>query len=162
MIGRGDPFLRHHTGQREADAGGPVDPGRGALARKPFAEGIGEVVTVVGEEVIVDAQELLGDFADDQVDFLRRAQREALQDVAAPGAAGGFEVRSCPVDAGYAALVVAAVGVFAAVDDDAGVQEGAADGPEEAGEPAGLLSWSVSSADMLMRVKGGLSGNMYG
>ena len=108
------------------------------------------MVTVVGEEVIIPAQKLLGDFADDQVDLLRRAQREALQDVATPGAAGGFEVRACPVDAGYAALVVAAVGVLAAVDDDAGVEEGAADGPEEAGEPAGLLSWSVSSAGILL------------
>lgn len=120
------------------------------------------MVTVVGEEVIIYAEELLGDFADDQVDLLRRAQREALQDVAAPGAPRGFEVRACPVDAGYAALVVAAVGVFAAVDDDAGVEEGAADGPEEAGEPAGLLGWSVSSAGILLGAREIRRGGMYG
>ncbi|KAI7498798.1 hypothetical protein KC357_g120 [Hortaea werneckii] len=152
VVGRRDPFLGHHAGQCEPDAGGAVDPGRGAPARQPLAEGVGEVVAVVGQEVVVDAQELLGDFADNGVDFGRRAQREALQDGAAPGAAGGLEVRACPVDAGDAALVVAAVGVFAAVDHDAGVQEGTADGPEEAGEPAGLLSWSVSSAETWLRV----------
>ena len=46
----------------------------------------------------------------------------------------GFRV----VDAGGVAAVVAAVGVFAAADHDAGVQEGAADGPEDGGEAAGL------------------------
>lgn len=48
-------------------------------------------------------------------------------------------MRSCPVDTRGAALTVAAVGEFAGVDDDAGVEEGAADGPEEGGEAAGLL-----------------------
>ena len=109
------------------------------------------MVAVVGQEVVVDAEEVVGDFADELVDFLGGAEGEALQDVAAPGAAGRLEVWPCPVYAGDAALVVPAVGVFAAVDDDAGVQERAADGPEEAGEPAGLLSWSVSSADTLTR-----------
>ena len=65
------------------------------------------------------------------------------------------------VDACEVAACVPAVGVFAVADADAGVEEGAADGPEEAGEPAGLLSWSVSSAGTLLGVRDQV-GMIYG
>ena len=47
-------------------------------------------------------------------------------------------MRFCPVDPGGIAAVVAAVGILFAVDNDAGVEEAAADCPEEGGEAAGL------------------------
>lgn len=75
---------------------------------------------------------------DDALDLLRRPEGEALQDVGAKGAARRLELGFGPVDAGQAALGVAAVGVFVIVDHHAGVQEAAADCPEEGGESAGL------------------------
>jgi hypothetical protein len=61
-----------------------------------------------------------------------------LKNRAPEGAAGRFELRFRIVDAGGVAAVVAAVGVFAAADNDAGVQKGAAEGPQDGGKAAGL------------------------
>ncbi len=61
-----------------------------------------------------------------------------MQDFASEGAAWGFRLRLGPVDTRHAALVMAAVGIFLAIDDDAGVQERGADEPEGGGEATGL------------------------
>lgn len=50
-----------------------------------------------------------------------------------------------------------AVGVFAVVDQDAGVQEGAAEGPEEGGEAAGLWWLGVSQRVLSLGVGGSVS-----
>jgi len=61
-----------------------------------------------------------------------------VQDLAPEGAAGRLCLGLGPIYARTAALVVAAVGVLAAVDDDARVQEGDAEEPEGGGDAAGL------------------------
>jgi hypothetical protein len=73
-----------------------------------------------------------------------------MDDFAAKGSAWRFEFRFCPVDSTDAFAIVAAVGVFAFVDYYAGVEEGAADVPEDVGETTGLdcVSLAVKYSDV--------------
>lgn len=58
--------------------------------------------------------------------------------------AGGHLAGFGPVDTGDARAAVASVGIFFAVYDDAGVEEGGADEPEGGGDATGLLLSRVS------------------
>ena len=87
---------------------------------------------------------MVRDFLYDHLNLLLGAEGEALQDVAAPGAAGRLEARFGPVDAGDVAAVMPAVGIFFAADYNARVEEGAAEGPEDRGQAAGLRWVSIS------------------
>ena len=96
------------------------------------------MVAVLGQQVVGGPEELFGHFADDGVDLGRRRKREAVQQFASEGAAGRVGSGRRPVDARLASVCVAAVGVFAAVDDDAGVEERGSEEPEGRGDAAGL------------------------
>jgi hypothetical protein len=50
-----------------------------------------------------------------------------------------------PVYARDARLVMSAVGILSVLDHDAGMEEGASDGPEEGGDTAGLAAVSLVS-----------------
>lgn len=137
-VGRLDPVARHDARQHDANVGGAVEPPGPRAARKLLAQVRRKVVAVLGEEVVRGAEELVRHVADDAVNLLGRGQREAVQELALEGAARRLRLGLGPVYARAAALVVPAVGVFAAVDDDAGVEEGDAAEPEGGGEATGL------------------------
>jgi len=109
------------------------------------------VITIIRQKIVIRAQEPIRNLLHHAVDLSLCAEREALQNVAAPCAAGRLELGSRPVDAGGVALVMAAVGVFAAADYDARVQEAAADGPEDGGQAAGLLGVLVGGLEQSCR-----------
>lgn len=88
------------------------------------------MVAVLRKQVVGGSQKLFGHFADDGVDFGGCREREAVQQLAPEGATGRLGAGRRPVHARLAAVGVAAVGVFAAVDDDAGVEEGGSEEPE--------------------------------
>lgn len=96
------------------------------------------MVAVLGQQVVRGAEELVRHVADDVVNLLGRRQREAVQELALEGAARRLRLGLGPVYARAAALVMAAVGVLAAVDDDARVQEGDAAEPEGGRKATGL------------------------
>lgn len=91
------------------------------------------MVAVAGEQVIGGAEKLLGDVFENGVDLGLGGECETVENLAFEGAAWRFGLRARPVYAGQAGPVVSAVGVFPAVDDDARVEEGGADGPEDGG-----------------------------
>lgn len=133
-----DPVAGHDAGEGDADAGGAVEPAGAGAAGEALAEEAGEVVAVAGEDVVGGAVEVGRGLADDVVDLGLRREGEALQDLGAERAPRRLRARLRPVHARHAAPVVAPVRVFLAVDHDARVQEGGADGPEEGREAAGL------------------------
>lgn len=141
-----DPVAGDDAGEGDADARRAVEPSRARAAGEALAEVAGEVVAVAREDVVGSAVEVEGGAADYGVDLGRRGEREALQDLGAEGPARRLGPRPRPVHARHAAPVVAAVGVLLAVDHDARVQEGGADGPEDGGESAGLVGegWLAS------------------
>lgn len=96
------------------------------------------MVAVFCQQVVGGPEKLFGHFADDGVDLGWCREREAVQELTPEGAAGGLGTGRRPVDARLASVCVTAVGVFAAVDDDAGVEEGGSDEPEGIGDAAGL------------------------
>lgn len=61
-----------------------------------------------------------------------------MQQLTSEGAAGWLGAGRRPVDARLASVCMTAVGVFAAVDDDTGVEEGGSKEPEGRGDVAGL------------------------
>ncbi len=89
------------------------------MARKLLAEVRGEVVAVLGQQIVGGALELFARFVDDGFDLVRRGDRETVQDLAAKGAAGWLCLGFCPVHARHPWLVMPAVCIFLAVDDDA-------------------------------------------
>lgn len=97
------------------------------------------MIAIIAQQVIPGAEELCTDVLDDGVDLVVRVKGEALQDGGAEGAAGGLGAGRRVVDAGEVASGVAAVGIFAIADADAGVQEGGAEGVEDGGDAAGLV-----------------------
>lgn len=111
------------------------------------------MVAVLRQQVVGGPEKLFGHFADDGVDLGRRGKREAVEKLASEGAAGRLGAGRRPVDARLASVCVAAVGVFAAVDDDAGVEKGCSEEPEGRGDAAGLekrkgTDWLLSFAAM--------------
>ena len=129
-VRRLDPVARDDAGQSDTDARRAVEPRGAGPARQALAEVRGEVVAVLGQEVVGGPQELLASRAHDGVDLGLGGEREAVQDLALEGAPRRLEFRLGPVDARDAWALVPAVGVLFAVDDDARVQEGGAEKPE--------------------------------
>ena len=72
-------------------------------------------------------------FFDDGLDLGLGAECEAMQDGGAKGASRWFQMWLCPVDPGHAAFVVSAVGIFTIIDNDARMEEAAANRPEDGG-----------------------------
>jgi hypothetical protein len=101
------------------------------------------MVAIIRQQIIIRAEKLVRHLLHNRIYLLRRAEGEALEQCAAECAAGWFELGFREVDAGGVAAVVAAVGIFAAADYDARVQEGAAERPEDGGEAAGLCLLEV-------------------
>lgn len=120
-VRRLDPVPGHDARQGDADAGGAVEPARAGAAGELQAEVAGEVVAVLGEQVVGGALELVGGVADDGVDLGLRREREAVEDLGPKSAARGFRLRPRPVHARDAALVVPAVGIFLTVYDNSRV-----------------------------------------
>ena len=79
MVRRSYPFSRHNARERNAYAGCSIQPGRGRFANQLFAEVAGEVVTVIGEQIIGGCLKLLRDFFDYVLDFILGTEGEALQ-----------------------------------------------------------------------------------
>lgn len=96
------------------------------------------MVAVFRQQVVGSPEKLFGRFADDGVDLGRRREREAVQELAPEGAPWRLGAGRRPVDTRLASVCVATVGVFAAVDDDAGMEEGGSEEPEGRGDAAGL------------------------
>ena len=96
------------------------------------------MIAIVAEEIVPRALKHSGSVVDYICNFFLRQHGEAMDDFAAKSAAWGLEFRFRPVDSADAFAVVAAIGVFSFVDHYAGMQEGAADGPEDVGKTTGL------------------------
>lgn len=111
------------------------------------------MVAIAVQQVVARAQELRADVFDDGVDLVVRVEREALQDGGAKGSARGLGARGRVVDSGEVAAGVAAVGVLAVADADAGVEEGGADCVEEGRQAAGLDGETVSVEDGRVRCR---------
>lgn len=88
------------------------------------------MVAIVCQQVIAWPKKLVADFFYDALDFVRGMEGEALQDAYAVSASRRLVFWSRVVDACDTAFVVAAVGIFAIVDDYARVKETTADRPE--------------------------------
>lgn len=84
-----------------------------------------------------------------------------MQDLGAEGTPRWDSARLGPVDASEAAAVMAAKGVFTVVDDDTGVQEADAEGPDDAGE-ATRREKVVGVDDNFGLGEGGASGRLRG
>lgn len=151
-VGRLDPVAGDDAGEGDADARGAVEPAGARAAGEALAEVAGEVVAVAGEDVVGGAVEVEGGAAHDGVDLGLRGEGEALQDLDAEGPARRLGAGLRPVHARHAAPVVPAVGVLLAVDHDAGVQQGGADGPEDGGEAAGLAGEGCAVSVCLVSV----------
>jgi hypothetical protein len=139
------PFPWYNAWESYAYASGAIQPAWGGPACEPLAEVRGEVVAVFGEEVVGGALELLGGFFDDGLEFLFGPEGEAVEDCLSKGAAGWFLTRTGesvtyvysyfegyllrPVYASFAARIMAPICVFLVVDNDAGVEQRAADCP---------------------------------
>lgn len=102
------------------------------------------MIAVSSKEVVRGAEKFVRGVAKCGIDLFLASEREPVEYLAAKGASGRLRLGLGPVDAGDAALVVAAVGVLAAVDDDAGMQQRRPDGPEDRGYPAGLCVCGIS------------------
>lgn len=135
---RPHPVARHDTRERNADPRRPVQPPGPAPARQLLDEPRREVVAVQRQDVVRGAEELGRDVADRGVDLGLRGEGEAVDQLALEERAGRDLAGLGPVDARDAGAAVASVGVFLAVYDDAGVEEGGADEPEGGGDAAGL------------------------
>ena len=96
------------------------------------------MIAITRQQIVVRPKELVGDFFYYRIDFFLGSKGEALEDVAAPSAAGRFEVRFGPVDTCDTATIVSSVGVLFAAYYDAGMEEASANGPEEGRQAAGL------------------------
>ena len=79
MVRRSYPFSRHNAGERNAYAGGSVQPRWGSFTSQLFAEVAGEVIAVVGEKVVGRSLEIMRDFFDHVLDFMLGTESETLQ-----------------------------------------------------------------------------------
>lgn len=75
------------------------------------------MIAVVAEKVVAGALEDARSVIDDVCDFFLRQDGKAMEDLAAKGATGRLEFRSCPVDSTDAFPIVTAVGIFFGIDD---------------------------------------------
>ena len=97
MIWWSNPFPRNDARECNAYACCSVQPGWGRLARQFLAEMTGEVIAVVGKEVVGRSLKILRDFFDYILDLVLRAESEALQQLATKRASGWLRVWLCPV-----------------------------------------------------------------
>lgn len=74
------------------------------------------MVAVLGEQIVGSALESFGSVFDNGVDFVLRRDCEAVQNLTFECASWWLGAWFCPVYAGHAPLVVAAVGIFFAID----------------------------------------------
>lgn len=89
------------------------------------------MIAIVREQVIARAEKLLRDLFYNSLNLLLCSESESLQYCAPPCATRRLKVRFGPVDTCDASPIVATVGELSAIYYDAGVEEGAADCPEE-------------------------------
>lgn len=132
------PVAGHHAGESNANAGRSIEPAGPWGARELVAEVRGKVVAVFCEEIVRGAEEVVRGIAERGVNFFLRGEGEAVEDLASKGAARGLCLGLCPVDTRHSAPVVAAVCVFATVDDDAGVEQRGPKCPQDGGYATGL------------------------
>lgn len=143
------PFPWYNAWESYANASGAIEPARGGAAGELFAEVRGEVVAVLGEEVVGGALEFLGRLCQlafycgdahwgrvayllyNGLELLCGSKGEAVEDGLLEGAAWRFLAGLCPVDARQVPPVVAAIGIFFIANDDARVEQRAANGPED-------------------------------
>jgi len=123
VLRRRDPLPRHDARQRQADTSGPVEPSRRRPAGQALDEVRGEVVTVLGEQVVGGAEEGEAGGADHGVDFGRRQEREAVQQRRAVSSAWRCLPRPRVVHACSRRRVVPPVGVLPLVQHYAAVQQ---------------------------------------
>lgn len=152
MIGRCYPFSRHDAGERHAYAGRSVQPPRGSFTRQLLAEIAGEMVAVIREKVVRGSLILLRDFFDYVFNLVLGAESKALQQLATECTSRRFRAWLGPVYTRHSWSVMAAECVLSiqALNDDAGVQKGAANEPEGGGECAWL--WPYVSAFRQIRL----------
>lgn len=79
MIWRCYPFSRHDAGKRNTYGSRSVQPRWGSFTRELLAKMAGEVIAVIGEQVVRRSLKLLRDFLDYIFDFMLGAEGEALQ-----------------------------------------------------------------------------------
>lgn len=128
-VRRLDPVTGYNARERDANACGSVQPGWARSPRQFLAEVAGEVVAVPGEDVVGGAVEFGRGSLYDGVDLGLGREREALQDLESKRATRWFALGLGPVHARHALPVMSPVCIFLAVDYDARMEEGGADGP---------------------------------
>ncbi len=128
-VWRVDPLAGHDARECDADARGTVQPAWTRPAGQLLADIAGKVVAVAGEDVVGGTVKFERGAVDDGVDLGLGREREALQDLGSKRAARGFGLWLGPVHARHTSPVMPPIRVFLAVDHDAGVEEGCAEGP---------------------------------
>lgn len=90
------------------------------------------MVAIAAQKVIPCPQVLTTDLLNNRINLSRRMEGKALQNTRSKRSTRRFRARRGVVHTSLIALIVAAVCVFVVSDDDAGMEEGGADGVEEA------------------------------
>jgi hypothetical protein len=88
------------------------------------------VVAVLGEKIIRGAGELIGCAFECGFDFFVGSESEAVKNFTAKSASGRFGFGLGPVHASHTTILVATIGIFFSVDNNTGMEERGADGPE--------------------------------
>lgn len=121
------------------------------------------MITIILQQMILLSLKFRTDLLQNRLDCSGRMVGISLRNADAMSSSGGKLEGSCVVDACRVGFVVASKGIFSRVDDYARVEEGAAEGPEEGGESAGLFGGQVegvSLASFLSFIMGGGKGGM--
>lgn len=138
-IGGINPVAGHNARQRHADVGGTIQPAGTGPASQPLTYVIGEMVAVAREDVVGRAVELERSLMDDGVDLGLGGEGHALYDLGSKCATRWIRLGRRPIHTRYTPPIMAAVRVFFAVDDHAGVEERCTDNPQSVRETAGLV-----------------------
>lgn len=89
------------------------------------------MVAVLGEEIIRGTEELVGCAFEGSFDFFVGSESEAVEDFAAKSASGRFGFGLRPVHPRHPSILMAAISVLFAVDNDARMEKRGTDGPED-------------------------------